>query len=156
MQTYIPAVLSRIAIVSFGLLAMVCDAVAPPTANEASEKSTEIALSEQAKESIRQEPRKRSVKVLAVDASGVPSVVVVGNRIARVERFEDNSFRVSVDRPGAHTINDFIGGTDDDLVIRGITRLVSKYDKRLQLKQHSEGQKVKTRADQIIHRQNGK
>jgi len=81
---------------------------------------------------------------LTIDASGVPSIVAVGNRIARVERFEDNSFRVVVDVPNAHTIKDFIGGTDDDLVIRGITRLVAKYDKRLQLKQHSDGQKLRS------------
>ena len=142
MQVHITTLMSHIAIASFGLLAIVCDVAAQPNVDAAGEQSSEVVLSEQAKKSPQQEPRKRLVKVLAVDASGVPSVVAVGNRIARVERFEDNSFRVVVDGPGAHTIKDFIGGTDDDLVVRGITRLLSKYDKRLQLKGYSDGQKV--------------
>lgn len=142
MQVHITTLMSHIAIASFGLLAIVCDVAAQPNVDAAGEQSSEVVLSEQAKKSPQQEPRKRLVKVLAVDASGVPSVVAVGNRIARVERFEDNSFRVVVDGPGAHTIKDFIGGTDDDLVVRGITRLLSKYDKRLQLKQDADGQKV--------------
>lgn len=144
MQVHITTLMSRIAIASFGLLAIVCDVAAQPNVDAAGEQSTEVVLSEQAKKSSQREPRKRPVKVLAVDASGVPSVVAVGNRIARVERFEDNSFRVVVDGPGAHTIKDFIGGTDDDLVVRGITRMLSKYDTRLQLKKHSDGQKVVT------------